>query len=45
MRELLDRSPGERCLGLIAAADALKLGHVNGVTPHVQEGGMGVLRI
>ncbi|MBL8354180.1 MAG: hypothetical protein JNM01_05035 [Delftia acidovorans] len=45
MRELLDRSPGERCLGLIAAADALKLGHVSGVPPHVQEGGMRALRM
>lgn len=35
MRELLDRAPGERCLGLFAAADALKLGHVSGVPPHV----------
>ncbi len=35
MRELLDRAPGERCLGLFAAADALKLGHVSGVPPLV----------
>jgi hypothetical protein len=35
IRELLGRAPGERCLGLFAAADELTLGHVSGVPPHV----------
>ncbi|MDB5849690.1 MAG: hypothetical protein JWP29_3442, partial [Rhodoferax sp.] len=35
IRELLNAHPGEACLGLFAAADALQLGHVSGVPPHV----------
>jgi hypothetical protein len=33
--ELLAKHEGEACLGLFAAADALGLGHVSGVPPHI----------
>jgi hypothetical protein len=35
LRELLAGQQGKACLGLFAAADVLKLGHVSGVPPHV----------
>jgi hypothetical protein len=35
LRELIAKQQGEACLGLFAAADALKFGHVSGVPPHV----------
>lgn len=35
MRDLLERHPDDACLGLFAAADALDIGHVSGVPPHV----------
>lgn len=35
IRGLLDAKPGEACLGLFAAAEGLKLGHVSGVPPYV----------
>jgi hypothetical protein len=35
LRELIAKQQGEACLGLFAAADALKFGHVSGVPAHV----------
>lgn len=35
LKDLLARQEGNACLGLFAAADELKLGHVHGVPPHV----------
>ena len=35
LRKLLAKEPGEACLGLFAAAEELKLGHVSGVAPYV----------
>ncbi|WP_395026140.1 hypothetical protein [Comamonas odontotermitis] len=35
LKELLQGDPGQRCLGLFAAADCLSLGHVRGVAPYV----------
>ncbi len=35
LRDLIAKQSGEACLGLFAAADELKLGHVSGVPPHL----------
>lgn len=35
LRELIANQPGEACLGLFAAAEELKFGHVSGVPTHV----------
>jgi hypothetical protein len=35
LREVIAGQQGDACLGLFAAADALKFGHVSGVPPHV----------
>jgi len=35
IQELLAKHEGEACLGLFAAADALRLGHVSGVPPYI----------
>ena len=35
LRKLLAIKPGQACLGLFAAAEVLKLGHVSGVPPYV----------
>lgn len=35
IRGLLAKQEGEACLGLFAAADALRLGHVSGVPPYI----------
>ena len=35
IQELLAKHEGDACLGLFAAADALRLGHVSGVPPYI----------
>jgi len=35
IQELLAKQDGDACLGLFAAADALRLGHVSGVPPYI----------
>jgi hypothetical protein len=35
IKGLLAKSEGEACLGLFAAADVLRLGHVSGVPPYI----------
>lgn len=35
IKRLLEKHEGEACLGLFAAADALRLGHVSGVPPYI----------